>query len=100
MPTWALLDGERALHAAGLVAGYRAVELVGPGLQRRGDLRGSALAHHRPVRVHAVALDRDVVRDRGLVRHDESHAPGARRGLAVLECQRSAGIGRDADLPV
>ena len=74
-PRAPLLDGDLALHAGLAVAGDRAEERVGAGLERHVDGGDAAVRDHLAVRVHAGAGDGDVV-------------GGARRVLGV-EGQRA-----------
>src|SRR5580765_3387924 len=74
-----LVDGERALHPGRLVVVDVAEERVGAGLQEHGERRDAAVRDDRPLLGEAVALDRDVVRDRRLVGHLDRH-PAALRG--------------------
>src|SRR3954453_6894929 len=85
-----------ALHAGLLVAVDRAVELVLAWLQRHGHPRGAAVADGRAVLVDAVALDRDRMRQGGGVLHDDRHPAGLRAQIGLVELQRPARVGGEA----
>src|SRR4051794_38033172 len=90
------VDGERALHARGLVAGDRAVERVGAGLQVGGGRRRLAVADRLAVDVDAVALDRDRVRELGRVGHLERDLAGLGGEARLVELQRAL-VGRQLE---
>src|SRR3954447_14684955 len=94
-----LLDGERALHAAGLVTGDRAEERVGAGLEADRELRGAARADDRPLALDG-SPDPDVVLDRRLVRHLDRDVAGFRGGLAGHERERAARVCGDREQTV
>src|SRR5215207_3378401 len=93
-----LLDGELAQHAALAVAGHGAVVRVLAGLQVDGDLRHAAVLNDRALLVEPAALDRDVVRRRGLVRRvDLDHAGRGRCDLREIG-ELAVGVGGDVEL--
>src|SRR3954463_16430716 len=85
-----------ALHAGLPVAVDRAVELVLAWLQRHGQPRGAAVADGLAVLVDAVALDRDRMRQGGGVLHDDRHPAGLRAQIGLVELQRPARVGGEA----
>src|SRR5829696_6969685 len=92
------LDGELALHAGLAVPGHRAEELVLPGLEVDVDLGDAAVLDDLPDLTYAVALDGDVVVDRGLVGRVDLELAGRSLGVGEQVGQRPSRIGRDLDL--
>ncbi len=86
----ALLDRERALHAGLAVARHGAVERVLAGLELGLDLRGAALLHDLALFVHAVALERDIVRRLGGVLQRDADQPRGGLQLGLVERQLPA----------
>src|SRR5437764_14923671 len=80
------------------MAGDRAVERVGPRLERDLDRRDLAVLDDRALLVDAVALQRDVVwRRRRVLRRDRDRARAA-GGLPGHEGELAAAVGVDLQL--
>src|SRR3954464_9992408 len=93
-------DGELALHARGAVTIDRAIEVVGPGLERDGHRRGRAGRSGRSVLVDAVALDADRVGEaaRGGVVHDDRDLARLGGQARLVELQLAAAVCRHRQL--
>src|SRR4051794_39090682 len=92
-----LLHYQGALHTGGRVARHGPEEGVAARFERGGERGRAAVLNDRSLALDG-AFDRDVVRNRRLIRHRDRDLARARARLAELERERPGRVGGDREL--